>query len=278
MSRRIFIKKSSGVQEAFNESKLYKSMIRAGASAAVAKSVLNKVRQIVRPGMTTTQIRSAAYRQLKKESKRLAADYHLNRAIIELGPDGFVFEKFIAGLLRAKGYNVETNLIKHGTCIKHEIDIEASGYGKRIYIECKFHNAPEKTNDVKVALYVWARCLDLKNNRNNKFDEFWLVSNTKFSQDALDYANCVGLGIIGENAPNSHAISKMVADTGMHPLTCLSTLKKHQRVQLVREGKIFTNEILENPKILSRIGMSEHQIYRVISEIESLTHRYGGRS
>lgn len=278
MSRRIFIKKTSGLQEAYNESKLYKSMIRAGASAAVAKSVLKKVRQQVRSGMTTSQIRSAAYRQLKKESKRLAADYHLNRAILELGPDGFVFEKFIAGLLQAKGYNVETNLIKHGTCIKHEIDIEAFGHGKRIYIECKFHNAQEKTNDVKVALYVWARCLDLKNNRNNKFDEFWLVSNTKFSQDALDYANCVGLGIIGENAPNSHAISKMVADTGMHPITCLSTLKKHHRGQLVREGKIFTNEILENPKILSRMGMSEHQIYRVISEIESLTHRYGGRS
>lgn len=277
MSKKIVIRKTSGREELYNESKLYKSLIRAGASSALANSVLKNLRSRIKTGMSTNEIRNVAYRQLKRESKRLAADYRLNRAILELGPDGFVFEKFVAGLLEAKGFEVKTNLIKKGRCINHEIDIEAEGLGKKIYIECKFHNAQEKTNDVKVALYVWARNLDLASNPANKFDEFWLISNTKFSQDALQYAECVGLVIIGENAPNSHAISKLVADTGLHPLTCLSSLKKQHRLKLIKEGKIFAHELLENPKALARIGLNENHVYRVISEIESLSHRYKGK-
>jgi len=275
--KKIFVKKTSGREEVFNENKLYKSLIRSGASAKLAKSVISKVHHKLKSGMTTRQIRRHAYQVLKHESKRLAADYRLNRAILELGPDGFLFEKFIAGLLTEKGYKTETNLIKKGKCINHEIDIEAQTDHKKIFIECKFHNAMERTNDVKVALYVWARWMDLKANSENKVDEFWLISNTKFSKDAIDYANCSGLTLIGENLPNHQAISHFVAETGLHPLTSLSSLRKNQKNLLLKEGMLFARDLLEDPRVLKKIGINESTFYRVIEEVESLSHHYKGK-
>jgi len=275
--RKILVKKTSGREELFNEEKLYKSLIRSGASEKLAKTVISKIHGKLKSGMTTHQIRKQAYQALKRESKRLAADYRLNRALLELGPEGFLFEKFIAGLLAEKGYAVQTNIIKKGKCINHEIDIQVETEKRKIFIECKFHNAMERTNDIKVALYVWARWMDLKSNPENKVDEFWLVSNTKFSSDAIEYAKCSGLALIGENLPNHQAISRFVSETGMHPLTCLSSLTKNQKNLLLKEGKIFARDLLHDPRVLSRVGVGESTLYRVIEEAESLQHHYRGR-
>lgn len=275
--KKIIVRKTSGREEVFNEDKLYKSLIRSGASKKLANSVISKVHSKLKSGMTTHQIRKQAYQMLKRESKRLAADYRLNRAILELGPDGFLFERFIAGLLDAKGYKTETNVVKKGKCVNHEIDILAEKDHRRIFIECKFHNALERTNDVKVALYVWARWKDLEANPDVNIDEFWLISNTKFSKDAIDYANCSGLNIIGENLPNHQAISRFVSETGMHPLTCLSSIRKSQKNLLIKEGKLFARDLLEDPKVLSKIGLADASLFRVIEEIESLSHHYKGQ-
>ncbi len=50
-------------------------------------------------------------------SRSTADKYHLKNAIMELGPTAFPFEKFIAGILEAEGYQTLTDQIVQGNCV-----------------------------------------------------------------------------------------------------------------------------------------------------------------
>ena len=61
----------------------------------------------------------------------------------------------------------------------------------------KFHNELGMKSDLKVALYVKARVDDLKKHKAERgerpIDEGWIITNTKFSKMAVQYANCNGM-------------------------------------------------------------------------------------
>ena len=269
------VRKTSGKLEEFSEQKLLISLIRSGANPELAKKVISKIRSKIRGDISSRKIHQMACRALNKESKKLAALYHLDRAISELGPDGFVFEQFMAELLRARGFKVSTNQILQGACVSHEVDLIAEKEGFRIFVECKFHNHRDWTNDVKVALYVHARSLDLKNNPENNFDEFWLVSNTKFSKDAIQYGDCVGLKIVGQNHPTDYAISHMVEKTGIHPITSLSSIRKSIKKRLVEQGAFLIQHLKDDFSLLDQFRLSPEQIQRVHKEIDRIINHNG---
>src|SRR5690606_35052555 len=144
-----------------------------------------------------------------------------------LGPDGFNFERFVAGVMIRLGYDVEVGTVLNGRCISHEVDVIARRPGHVIYMECKFHNDLGFKEDVKTALYVDARRKDLTANPKNKFDEFWLVTNSRFTSDAETYANCSGLLTISPHGPVGNSLYDLVIKTGAHPIGCITQLKKH---------------------------------------------------
>ena len=55
-----------------------------------------------------------AFNLLKGKSKHVAAKYHLKGAIMELGPSGYPFEKFVAAILSHQGYKVQIGQIVKG--------------------------------------------------------------------------------------------------------------------------------------------------------------------
>jgi hypothetical protein len=270
-----FIRKSSGSEENFSEDKLLHSLMKSGAGKKIAKKVIARIMPIIEdkkaPQLSTKKIHQMACQLLRRESKRIAALYNLDRAIMSLGPDGFAFEKFMAELLRESGYKTKLNCTESGQCIRHEVDIIVEKNRKRSFIECKFHNSKERTNDVKVVLYIQARHLDLKANTKNNYNDYWLISNTKFSKDAIQYAQCVGLRLIGQNWPEENAISSMVAKSGLYPITSLTRLKKsHQRV-LLDKGIIFCRQLRKNRPLLKKICSFEaSDIEALFAEIDRL--------
>jgi hypothetical protein len=270
MNAAMLIKKRSGQIEEFNKQKLEYSLIHAGASKEQAKRISAKVYSCCTEGISTHKIFTQAFRLLKKESKVIAAQYSMPKAILELGPDGFNFEKFIAAMLKSQGFEVSLNNIMKGQCVKHEVDVIARKPGKAVYCECKFHNNPSTKNDLKTALYVHSRYLDLKNNPNNDVTEFWLVSNTKFSKDAIDYAKCVGLVLLGPNYPADNALADMARKTHIHPVTCLTSLKKTHARQLLKHGVVLTHEIQKNLDIFKNLGLNEEQQENVHLEVAAL--------
>ena len=286
----LFITKADGSQEPFDENKLAESLINAGGSKeSIAKIVAHVKREIGHEAVeqppvslvTTSDIYHHAFGLLRKESLPAATKYSLLRALADLGPDGFPFERFVSNIFRAWGYETLTDQIIHGNCVEHEADVVAWNAEKLIMVEAKFHNEFGLKSDLKVALYVKARFDDIRkageaytfgvesgSANKRSLSEGWLVTNTKFTDQAIRYGECVGLKMIGWNYPAEGNLHDLITRSHLHPFTCLSSLSNVDKKNLLKEGVILCKEI--NPRILQRIGLDDTKIEAVHKEINEV--------
>lgn len=208
-NKSINIIKSSGETVKFSLEKLQNSLKRTGAEKAIVDTIIATVVEELYPGITTKEIYNRAFALLKKKERYLASKYKLKKAIYELGPTGFPFERFVGAILKYSGYNIQVNQIVLGKCVKHEIDVIATKNSDTTIIECKFHGEQGLNCNVKVPLYINSRYLDVKekwngNSKNsNKLTQGWVVTNTRFTEDALIYGNCVGLYLLSWDYPKT---------------------------------------------------------------------------
>ena len=166
-NRLIYITKNNGTKELFEEEKLIESLRNSGGSPALIEKVVDHIEKEMIEGMSTNDIYRHAFEVLRRESAPAASRYSLRRALTELGPNGFPFEKFVAEILKAQGYETLTDQVVHGHCVPHEVDVAAWNADKLIMVEAKFHNEFGLKSDIKTALYIKARFDDLK---TQKFD------------------------------------------------------------------------------------------------------------
>ena len=192
----ITVTKASGDIESFSIKKLRNSLARAKATTVEINSIVESLMPKLYQGISTQKIYSEAFRLLRHHSKNHAARYYLKRGIMELGPSGFPFEKFIGELLKHQGYSVEVGKILQGKCVTHEIDVIAEKENQIYLIECKYKNQPGIAVDVKTPLYIQARFEDVLENKllgyNEKEFKVWVITNARFTSDAIGYANCKG--------------------------------------------------------------------------------------
>jgi len=267
----LLIKKASGDIEPFSREKLDRSLRMTGASPALVQRVIDRVEKKVCSGISTKKLYRMAFQLLQKEARYLAARYSLKRAVMTLGPSGYPFEKFVGALLERQGYQTEVGVILQGACVTHEVDVVAHKGKRRLLVECKYHNHEGIKCDVKVPLYIFARSLDLQNNFSDKWDhEFWLVTNTKFTSDAIRYGTCVGLKLLSWDYPEGNSLKQQIEREEIHPITCLTSLKSHQKKKLLEQNVVLCHEISDNPELLKNIGLKDAQINRVVKEVTQL--------
>lgn len=291
----LYITKADGAKELFDEAKLVESLTNAGGTAeAVARTVehvKNKIAEFSKSqpsksaiAVTTSDIYRHAFDILRRESLPVATKYSLRRALAELGPDGFPFERFVADIFKDWKYDTLTDQVVKGSCVEHEVDVVAWNADKLIMVEAKFHNEFGLKSDLKVALYVKARIDDLKaagetfiyngkvgemqSDKKRKLDEGWLVTNTKFTDQAVRYGECVGLRMIGWNYPARGNLRDLIIESRLHPFTCLSTLSNVDKKSLLKEGVILCKEI--TPTVLKNIGLDAEKISKVRAEITQI--------
>jgi hypothetical protein len=196
----IQITKADGEKEIFDPAKLRLSLEWAGAERGECDNILERVGADVRDGATTEDIYQHAFQLLRQHSApAVAARYSIKRALFALGPSGFPFEQFFAEVLRAHGWKTQTGVALTGRCAPHEVDVLAEKDGFRVGVEAKFHNDAAGKTDIKDALYVYARYEDLKRapEASSRVREGWLVTNTRFTRNAIRYAQCSNLKLIG---------------------------------------------------------------------------------
>ena len=90
----MYIIKASGKKEEFKPKKILGTLLRAGASKKLANEVVKEVQRKIRDGATTKEILNLALGLLKNKNPTIGARYDLKRAIMNLGPTGFPFEKY----------------------------------------------------------------------------------------------------------------------------------------------------------------------------------------
>lgn len=280
-----YITKEDGDVEPFDPRKLEESLVRSGAVQTTADKIVRIVMEDLKAGVcdpdsehgavcTVHQIYHKAFDILKENSRAAAARYSLRRSIMEFGPTGFPFEEYVAAIFSAQGYQTLTDQMVFGGCVPHEVDVIAWNKEKLIMAEVKYHNEHGGKSDLKTALYIKARYDDLKDNLYEyggfpprKIDDWFLITNTKFTETAVTYAGCKGLKLISWLYPEKGNLLDMIEETKLHPVTCLTTLTDTEKRELLSKDIVLCKTIYEKRQLLKELGYSDAKIFKVMEEI-----------
>lgn len=265
------ITKADGTREAFDDHKLLSSLARAGADRTSAQEIALQVEGELFDGITTQEIYRRAFARLREHRRGIAARYSLKRAVWDFGPSGFPFETYVAALLRAEGWEAVTDRIVRGACVEHEVDVVATKGRETLYVEAKFHNSPGFKTDLKTALYVKARMDDIRAASKAKKDSDGLVlgllvTNTKFTTHASNYASCAGLDLLSWEQPRGHTLHDRIDAVGLYPITALTTLNRREKMYLLEKRIVLCSELADNTRALAEAGVVGRKATAVLEE------------
>jgi Holliday junction resolvase len=272
----IKITKASGQIEDFRQEKLKSSLRRSGADEEIAEEIMDRVLRDLRPFMSTKEIYRRAHTYLKRLNHASGLRYSLKRALFRLGPSGYPFERYFGELLRNYGYQVDVGVIIEGKCVKHEIDVFAMKDDEVIVAECKYHNRTGRPTDVKVAMYVHSRILDLKPVMASQYPEKtyagWLVTNTRCTTDAIQFAACSGFRVVSWRYPQKGSLESMIEDERLYPVTIVSGIQSGLVKKLIEQDIILLKDLVSlNVKDLqSRLGLPERKARSLKRQAEEL--------
>ena len=271
----IYVIKANGEKELFSEDKLRASIKRAGIPDSYSSRLISQIKEVLYPEIPTSII----YKHITNFLYGIphsSGKYMLKQAIMDFGPSGYPFEKYVSKLLEYQGYKVKVNIIENGACVKHELDVVAENNEERLMIECKFHRDKGHKNDVKIPLYIHSRFLDIKasweKSGDSKLNYFgMIVTNTRFSEDATEYGKCTGMRLVSWDYPHGNSLKDWIDRADLHPITSMNSLTKLQRQSLLDSGVVLCKEIVENHDVLLKLGLRLQKRDEVIKEAEVLS-------
>jgi len=269
--------KVSGEKEPYSRAKLCRSMLRADVSKHVVDKVCLAVEKEIRPDMKTQQVFEKTVRHLRKENPTYAAKYSLRKAMMDLGPEGFLFEQYVAAILKEYGWSIRTNQIMKGKCVSHEIDIVATKGQTHFLIEVKYHNTQGIKSDVQVAMYMHARFLDIgetqrKREKGMAKHAAWIVTNTKFTKKAIQYGACQGVKMTGWRYPKDGSLEHLIAEKGLYPITVLPSVNTFARDQFTAKKILFARDVavLSLEDLTKRFGIYLNTAKKISKEAVEL--------
>jgi hypothetical protein len=271
----MIITKADGGSEEFKSQKLADSLRKAGARPEQIAYILQEVELSLQDGMKTQMIYQKAFQLLRESDDPIAAKYSLRRAVFNLGPTGFPFEDFLGKIFEAEGYTTKRRLTLRGKCAIHEIDLAAYSPDHTFIAEAKFHARPGIKSDLQVAMYSYARYLDLASVRVSKQDprgviSLSIITNTKFTEAAVKYAQCSGIKLLSWDYPKRDSLHDKIERLGTYPITVLTHLSSGQKQYLLQHGIILCSDITKNPSILHELGLPKSRFNAVLNEASAL--------
>lgn len=259
----MLISKADGTNEEFDPQKLVASLKRAGAKQDVAEQITHDVERELWQGIPTQEIYARAFALLREARHEIAARYSLKRAVLEFGPSGFPFEDYIGELFRAEGMQAKVRQIIKGKCVEHEVDVVIES-PEKIFVEAKFHNAAGFKSDIKVVLYVQARIDDIGQGRG------MVVTNTKFTDRAMEYSSCKGLELLAWDYPQHATLHDRIDKAGLYPITALTSLSKNEKMALLSQRVVLCKGLTDRGDLLKSVGVSGSKADIVLEEVGAL--------
>jgi Holliday junction resolvase-like predicted endonuclease len=277
MSQDFQVTKASGQTELFDEEKLRRSLRRAGADEKSIDRILQALAGQWYEGIPTKTIFKRAFKLLKRQHRSAAGRYALKQAMFDFGPSGFPFEDFFAEVMKTMGYQVQTRQLLPGACIQHEVDVLAENQDTLIWVECKYHPVAGSVSNVKIPLYIHSRFRDMEaylaqnpTQYNGQKTAGWIVTNTRFSDDALAYGRCSGMHLVGWNYPAKGSLREMVDQAKLHPVTCLTLLTRHEKTILLEHNIVLTKTLSRPGRWSELLHLSNERRDKIMQEASSL--------
>ncbi|MGK6353129.1 restriction endonuclease [Parapedobacter sp. DT-150] len=273
------VKKHSGELVEFDLNRLKGSLSKSGASPDVVDGVWNTMKSMVYDGMHTRDLYRLAFRLLKREADSFAARYSLKRALKDLGPAGYYFEQWVAKLFRHVDYQTITGQLLVGNSVTHEIDVVAQKDNEMLLVECKFRNTEEAKITVTTPMYFLSRVKDFEGRQFSFFGKElpftagWLVTNAYMTSDSIHFAQHYGLNLLAWDYPEESSIKRRVDNASLYPITCLTTLNKSEKDNLLTRGCILVKDLLDDETQLEALDCAPRKKKRIMQEATELVNQ-----
>lgn len=249
MSTHKRIIKRNGKEELFDVTKLCGSIQMTGVSEDLAHQVCGIVSSSIDSDMSTDDIFRTTRDYLYQHDAGIAAVYALERGLSALGPAGFVFEQYVLALFNEMGYKAQTNVYAEGEAVTHETDVWAEKGNVIFIVEAKYRNDFKTKTHINQVMYADARLQDIRRQAKKKGDTreyyMWLITNTKFTDNAMNYVKYRDFQLMGWNFPKYINIMKIVYDKKLYPVTILPSITKKALNKMLATDIILVKSLKE---------------------------------
>lgn len=268
--------KHSGERIDFDINKLKYSLSKSGASPIELQEVLEAMEGRIYNGMTTKQLYQLAFRLLKRVNGTFAARYSLKRALRDLGPAGYYFEKWISKFLKHYGYITNENQLIKGEAVTHEADVIALKDDVLYWIECKFRNTIDAKISVTTPMYLLSRVKDISSKTYDvcggahQFTQGWLITNAYLTADSIAFGEYYGIKMLSWDYPAKKSIKHLVDKMALYPITCLTTLTQKEKHYLLEKDCILVKDLHQRKELLDAPFINQRNKNKVLKEVEEL--------
>lgn len=268
----IYVTKADGSRQLFDREKIIRTCLRMGATRTIAYKIVREIENHLYDGIKTEKILKLAFDLLRiyRPSINHFLDLRKGLSLMVSKPE---FEKFVQTLLVAHDFEVSSNTLLNGRCVKHEVDGIARKDGLTYFIEAKHHqnyHSPTGLDESRIARAVLedvTEGYELGIN-NLKIDQAMIVTNTRFSKHAKIYGKCRNILQIGWSSPAKMYLQDMIEEKKAYPLSCINGLKKSTRLRLVNSGILLIKQLIQVdlPSLSKKTGISRGTLRKVIKK------------
>ena len=266
------VTKADGSKQLFDKAKVVQTCLRMGADRYTAYEVAEKVERRIYDGMPTRVVLQLIFAYLRRYRPAVRHVFDLRRGISIMEPKP-EFEAFIRILLAHNGFEVTPNQILRGRCSEHEVDAVAKKDGALYFVEVKHHYSYHALTGLDESRIAWAVLEDVGDAfasglADVRIDRAMIVTNTRYSDHAVQYGACKEIMQIGWSSPQYIGIQDMVEAGKLYPLSCLRGLRVEDRLRLVNAGFVLIKQLLdtEASTIAAKTGLPQETVFSIIEK------------
>ena len=270
----MLVKKADGSLQLFDREKVVRTCLRMGANRQVAYEVAEKVERRLYKGISTAKILQMIFQFMRRYKPGVGNLFDLRKGL-SLMVSKPEFEVFVQVLLAHNGFEVTPNQLLDGRCVEHEVDAIARKNGVTFFVEAKHHSSYHTQTGLDESRIARAVLEDViegfaLGKSDQKIDRAMIVTNTRYSDHAIQYGKCRDILQIGWSSPTDHGLQNMIEGNNLLPLSCLRGLSIDARMKLANSGIVLFEQIIEEDTggLARKTGLPREVIKNIKEKIE----------
>ena len=273
----VYVTKADCSKQLFDKEKIVQTCQRMGANREVAIQVAQEVEKNLYPEITTQQILQLIFTLMSKYKPAVKHLLDLKQGISLMAPRP-EFEVFVRVLLAHSGFQVKPNVILRGLCGEHEVDALATKDGLTHFVEVKHHSNYHALTGLDESRIARAIIEDVTEGYNSgateiKIDGAIIVTNTRYSEHAVNYGRCRSILQVGWASPEGFGLRDIVEKYKLYPLSCLRGVSTDTRLRLVEAGIVLIKQLLEQDShyLERKIGLPHKTVMSIMEKAKHTT-------
>ena len=111
---------------------------------------------------------------------------------------------------------------------------------------------------------------DSNSKKVDKLGKGWVVTNTRFSKDAIQYSKCCGLYLLSWDYPKHDSLKDRIDRLGLYPITVSTLLNNREKQFLLSRDVVLCRELIQDKFYLDHLGVSDVRKEKILNEISLL--------